>query len=262
MVNLLGIPSLLSIIIIGDSNFPLFSIFIFITMLLSMYEWNILSNIQYKSNQLINFTVIIAIFIGLYLQLDLTYLFLIILIHTFCLIIIEIVNSSNKPLVNIGASLLGTILIGIFIGAIILIRNFDNGLSYTLMMFLSIWLCDTFAFVFGSAYGVKKLIPLVSPNKTWFGTICGFLSSFIVPMIFYIYYPIAHLNFSDYIIFSFIFGILGQLGDLSISLLKREAGVKDTSNILQGHGGVLDRFDSLSFVAPFLYIFLYFKYLL
>ena len=87
-----------------------------------------------------------------------------------------------------------------FIGAIILIRNFDNGLSYTLMMFLSIWLCDTFAFVFGSAYGVKKLIPLVSPNKTWFGTICGFLSSFIVPMIFYIYYPIAHLNFSDYII--------------------------------------------------------------
>ena len=148
------------------------------------------------------------------------------------------------------------------IGSIILIRNSDNGLSYTLMMFLSIWLCDTFAFVFGSAYGVKKLIPLVSPNKTWFGSICGLLSSFIVPLIFYLYYPIVNINFSDYMIFGLIFGVLGQLGDLSISLLKREAGIKDTSNILQGHGGVLDRFDSLSLAAPFMYGFLYFKYLL
>ena len=88
------------------------------------------------------------------------------------------------------------------------------------MMFLSIWLCDTFEFVFGSTYGVKKLIPLVSPNKTWFGSICGLLSSFIVPLIFYLYYPIVNINFSDYMIFGLIFGVLGQLGDLSISLLK------------------------------------------
>jgi len=106
----------------------------------------------------------------------------------------------------------------------------------------------------------KKIIPRVSPNKTWLGSICGFIGSFIVPLIFHSYYPIEGFLLFDYLLCGFIFGLFGQLGDLFESLLKREVNIKDTSNILHGHGGVLDRFDSLSFASPVLLIFLIIKY--
>ena len=138
----------------------------------------------------------------------------------------------------------------------ITIRHFDIGFELTLMMFLSVWICDTFAFIFGSKYGKKKMIPRVSPNKSWLGSICGFSGSFIVPLIFYFCCPIEGFFIFDYLICGLIFGLFGQLGDLFESLLKREANIKDTSNILHGHGGVLDRFDSLSFASPALFIFL------
>ena len=176
---------------------------------------------------------------------------------------IEILHSSQKPLSNISFSLLGFFWIGFFIGSMLLVRESSFGLTITLTMFLSIWLCDTFAFVFGSSYGKTKLLPSVSPNKTWLGAIFGFLASFIVPLMVYKFFPINdNFMFIDYIVFGFIFGIFGQFGDLGVSLLKRQAKIKDTSNILQGHGGILDRFDSLSFASPILFFFLYFRTLL
>ena len=133
--------------------------------------------------------------------------------------------------------------------------NFEQGFELTLMMFLSIWVCDTFAFIFGGKYGKKKLSPL-SPNKTWLGSICGFFGSLFIPIVFYLYSPISTFIIYDYLICGLIFGIFGQIGDLFESALKREANIKDTSNILHGHGGILDRFDSLSFASPVLFIFL------
>jgi phosphatidate cytidylyltransferase len=123
----------------------------------------------------------------------------------------------------------------------------------------SLWLGDTAAMLFGKMFGRHKLAPTVSPNKTVEGFIGGFVGVFIVAMIFKIFWlkdvAVYHL-----IVISVLMGLFGQLGDLVESLWKRAQGIKDSSAIIPGHGGVLDRFDSLLFSAPVLYLYL--KYIL
>ena len=260
LVNVIGIPSILGVVCLGDSiaNFPLFSIFILVVAMIGVYEWNNLVGIKNILIKYLNFTSVFLIIISFYMNYSYDYMFLIILGHTFFSITFEILKSYSFPLNDISSSVLGIIWIGVFIGSLIFIRNLPDGFILTLMMILSIWICDTFAFVFGSSYGEKKMAPSISPNKTWVGTFSGFLGSFIVPLLIYFYYPIANLGILDYLIFSMIFGILGQMGDLSISLLKRQANIKDTSNILKGHGAILDRFDYLSFASPVFCVMLHF----
>ena len=261
LINIIGIPLILLCLFFGNTEikfFPLFSIFIYIVMILGMYEWMKLSNLKCNFIKVINFIFISAVFFTFHLFIDLDYLVFLIIFHVLLISIFEIVKSSRMPLKNISSSILGLIWLGVFVGTLIPIRNIPvDGFKITLMMFLSVWICDTFAFIAGSKFGKKKLVPKISPNKTWVGAIAGFVGSFIIPIIFYLYYPLSGLDkLYEYLVFGFIFGLFGQLGDLAESALKREAGIKDTSNILHGHGGILDRFDSLGFVSPILFILL------
>ena len=264
LVNVVGIPSILSIIYIGNNLdfFPLFSLFVLIVVMLAIYEWNNLVNIKSDIIRTFNFISVSLIILSFHIKFSFEFLLLVILIHTFAVIISEILKSYSSPLNDISSSILGVIWVGLFIGSLLLIRNLDYGFTLSLMMILSIWICDTFAFVFGASYGRKKMAPSISPNKTWLGTFAGFFGSFIVPILVYFYYPIIGFSILDYIIFGIIFGVLGQIGDLSISLLKRQANIKDTSNILKGHGGILDRFDSLGFASPIFYIILHIRNLI
>jgi phosphatidate cytidylyltransferase len=143
------------------------------------------------------------------------------------------------------------------LGSLSNLRNLPEiGFKVTFVLFLSVWICDTSAFFFGKRFGMKKILPLVSPNKTWLGTISGLISSIIFLLILDQFdYFNAMLSTIDMIAIGIITGGFGQLGDWSESLLKREAGLKDTSNILWGHGGILDRFDSLTFAAPLTLIY-------
>tara|TARA_Y100000768_G_scaffold252558_1_gene191881 strand:+ start:1550 stop:2374 length:825 start_codon:yes stop_codon:yes gene_type:complete len=264
LVNVLGIPSILAIIYFGDELIfiPIFSLFVATITLLAIYEWHNLTkikNVTIKNLDFISVSLCVLIF---YMQYSFEFLLLLIIVHVILAIISEIFKSYSNPINDISLSSLGIIWIGVFIGSLVLIRGLEDGFTLTLMMILSIWICDTFAFVFGGSYGKKKIAPSISPNKTWFGSCAGFLGAFIVPFIVYYYFPLNAFSILDYVIFGLIFGILGQLGDLSISLLKREADIKDTSNILKGHGGILDRFDSLAFASPLFYIILYIRNLI
>ena len=119
----------------------------------------------------------------------------------------------------------------------------------------SIWACDTAAYFIGSAIGKHKLFPRVSPNKSWEGSIAGFIfavAAFYVSKIL----MLDFINLTDAIILGVIVGTVGQLGDLIESLLKRDAEVKDSSSLIPGHGGVFDRFDSLLLTAPIVYIYM------
>ncbi len=123
-------------------------------------------------------------------------------------------------------------------------------------MIVTVWICDSAAYTFGKLWGKQKLIERISPNKTVVGFIGGimgaFLSFYIMDQLGFIY---QSLTIVDILILSFIVGVIGQLGDFVQSMFKRDAGVKDTGKLLLGHGGVLDRFDSLIFTSPVVLIF-------
>ncbi len=115
------------------------------------------------------------------------------------------------------------------------------------------WVCDTAAMFAGRTIGGRKLWPAISPGKTWAGTIAGVVGALIsVPLLNVLVLErlgIA-LPLLQGLLFGLVLGVVGQVGDLAESLLKREVGVKDSSSLIPGHGGVLDRFDSLYFVLP------------
>ena len=103
--------------------------------------------------------------------------------------------------------------------------------------------------------GRHKLFVRVSPNKTWEGAVWGFIAA-VATMIIAQKLILPYLRLHQAIIIGMIIGVFGQIGDLVESLFKRDAGVKDSSSIIPGHGGVLDRFDSLIFVSPILYLYI------
>ncbi len=124
-----------------------------------------------------------------------------------------------------------------------------------LSVFLAVWICDSAAYFIGKAIGKHKLMERVSPKKTWEGAIAGFVFA-IITFIVCTFFLIKGLPLIHAVVCGAIVGTAGQVGDLAESLLKRDAGVKDSSNLLPGHGGALDRFDSIIFVMPLVYIYL------
>ena len=135
---------------------------------------------------------------------------------------------------------------------------------FVLLIFISVWVTDSMAFIMGKCFGKKKIFPKVSPNKTWVGSISGLLFSilFLLLVYFNFNYPkyiIWPKNFQiiDIIFLGFITGFFSQLGDFLESYFKRKIGVKDSSKLLLGHGGFLDRFDSMFTVGIIIYFYLF-----
>ena len=138
--------------------------------------------------------------------------------------------------------------------------NIPSGGLLLLLPLLTTWASDIGAYAVGRAIGRHKLIPSVSPGKTVEGAIGGLVASMLVAWLYaqYVLRPTTHLGFKwtpiGVLAFGALISIAAQIGDLAESLLKREARVKDSSKLLPGHGGILDRFDSLFFVMPVAYV--------
>lgn len=258
LVNILGVPGILLMIYLGGFWF---TAFITTIILLGHIELNSLAK-HYGGNILYRFVMIVS---SLYIAFSVSHINfdqpLFLIGFMFLVFSIEVFRKSKKSILNISISVFGFIWITVFLSKLTLLRNFsDIGFELTLSLFLTVWLCDTMAFIFGSKFGKSKILPNVSPNKTWVGTIVGLISSVIfMGLLYYFNFFGDSVQIMDAIIIGLIAGGIGQLGDFAESLLKREAGIKDSSNILQGHGGILDRFDSLMFAGPFTYFYvLYF----
>ncbi|MBL8016193.1 MAG: phosphatidate cytidylyltransferase, partial [Ignavibacteria bacterium] len=130
------------------------------------------------------------------------------------------------------------------------------GANYAIICLVLVWVSDTFAFFGGKLFGKHKLAERISPKKTWEGSVIGFiftmLSAIVIWKFFYPNHSLLH-----WFLVTGIVGVFAQIGDLFESHLKRSVKVKDSSNLIPGHGGALDRFDSILFAVPALYIFLY-----
>lgn len=179
----------------------------------------------------------------------------------FLLLLHELFRNEKSAILNLGVTLIGIFYIGLFVSALIQLReyfiDYQHGAMVIISMLATIWICDSAAYFFGLSFGKHRLFLRVSPKKSWEGAIAGFIFSNLT-MLAAKLLVVDFLTWQNVIIIGFILGTVGQVGDLIESLIKRDAGVKDSSNIIPGHGGIFDRFDSLIFSAPI--VFLYIKY--
>lgn len=160
------------------------------------------------------------------------------------------VLSKNKTTFDdVGVYTLGSLYIGTGFHYMASIRNSSNGLALLCYVFVVVWLTDTGAYMIGREIGKHKLWPVISPNKTWEGSIGGTVCAVICAAT-YVYFVKVGFPLWQMVIFAFVLSIVGQIGDLVESAYKRFYGVKDSGKILPGHGGILDRFDSMLFVLP------------
>ncbi|WP_249869754.1 phosphatidate cytidylyltransferase [Oceanobacillus saliphilus] len=154
---------------------------------------------------------------------------------------------------HVGFILLAAFYVGLGFFYLLETRAGSNALSNILYAFFIIWATDTGAYFFGRAFGKKKLWPTISPNKTVEGALGGIMLAIAVGIVFHLVSPFPH-SLLAVIVVTILASIFGQIGDLVESAFKRNYGVKDSGKLLPGHGGILDRFDSLLFVLPLLHL--------
>ena len=140
-------------------------------------------------------------------------------------------------------------------GALVLLRDRDFGLYLLILTLYGPWISDVFAYFCGRLFGRHKLIPDVSPNKTVEGAIGGVVFCALAAMLYgfiltVVIGEIASVNYGALALIGALIAVISQIGDLSFSYIKRQYGLKDYGKLLPGHGGVLDRFDSVIFCAP------------
>lgn len=171
----------------------------------------------------------------------------------------------GKPLSSVSITAFGILYAGLF-SYIYALRYHDyavGALAGTVLVSLPIlltWSTDVGAYAFGRLFGKKKLIPAVSPGKTVEGAVGGLGLTIVICLLYvrFLLMPYAQLGLTmqGAVLFAIVVSVAAQTGDLAESLLKREAGVKDSSRIIPGHGGILDRFDSILFVVPIAFLLL------
>lgn len=161
---------------------------------------------------------------------------------------------------RVSYTITGIVYAGVLVSFIALVRrDFDSaghtGADLVIMLLLTAWLADTGGYFAGKGIGGPKLYPAVSPNKTWAGSIGGTLCSIAGGVVFKLFF-LEELPWVDIIVLTGVGSIIGQVGDLCESMIKRSTGVKDSGAILPGHGGMLDRVDAVLMIAPFYYLYL------
>lgn len=180
----------------------------------------------------------------------------IVIIIAFLLLVITVISKNAFTFDDAAFLLLSSLYIGVAFYYFFGTRDVENGLLTILFVLITIWVTDSGAYFVGRSLGKRKLWPEISPNKTVEGFLGGVGSALVVAILFYFFSNLDY-NISKLIIMALLISIFGQLGDLVQSAYKRHYGVKDSGNILPGHGGILDRFDSLIFILPILHFFIF-----
>ena len=242
---------ILLILVVNKGGFYL-STSIFIISIIGLREfYRALNNLEIIPNELIGFLGTTALFLA-----NLTPGNSIDLVITFIIItlLITILFKKDINLADISATLLGIL----YVPFLIFHVSYLDGTKYIWLVFIIAFGTDTFAYIAGNLFGKRKLCPTISPKKTIEGSIGGVIGSLFLTIIFAI---VMELNpLWKLMILSVLTSIISQLGDLIASKIKRMAKVKDYGFIMPGHGGILDRFDSIILAAPVIYY--YVKYFL
>jgi phosphatidate cytidylyltransferase len=181
--------------------------------------------------------------------------FFVLLLLVLSLLFLAISQNLPSTISRMGILLFGILFIGFLFPHVSLIRNMVEGRVWVLLLIVTVWAGDIFAFLSGSLFGKHKLYPKISPNKTYEGLGGAIVGSILVALVYKIFF-IRRMDMGLCILLAIGLAVFGQLGDFTESMLKRSAQVKDSGSLIPGHGGMLDRMDSFLFSAPFLHYFL------
>lgn len=251
---------------------------VFFVFLLPMFIWNdtIILNIsiavfagissyevfkvtKIKSPVIMAFNILVSVSVPLFFNVLKDYILIICILYIMILFTYFIFNNKNTNLINIMQIFFLEFYVTVFYTSVLFVRGIENvGLYLFFLIFISSWVTDTFAYFTGFLIGKHKLCPTISPKKTIEGSIGGILFTMIA---YFVYsYILANnfnvnVNYFTLFILGFLTSVISQIGDLSASLIKRYYDVKDYGKLLPGHGGIMDRFDSVLFVAPLIYCF-------
>lgn len=251
-----------------------FSILFFIVSLWGLHEfYKISETLGASPFRISGFLISVILYLSVFLQnisntLGIeTHLFYLGIAMVFAVLASAIFSKNDKPVSDMVYTIGGVFYTSVpflilnkyaCLGSVIRTNQYDLGSGYNhhlvLGVILLIWASDTLAYLVGSLLGKHKLYERISPGKTWEGTIGGGILTLALSYIVAGWFP--ELQFIHWLVIAGIVVVFGTLGDLFESLLKRQAGIKDSGKIMPGHGGILDRFDSLMFVSPFAYLYL------
>ncbi|HTX88530.1 MAG TPA: phosphatidate cytidylyltransferase [Bacteroidales bacterium] len=183
------------------------------------------------------------------------------LLLIFLAIIAEVFRKKPFPVTNIGITLTGIFYIALPLGLLNLMNTKDtvhflHFPAYLTGYFLITWIYDTGAYLYGKQFGRHPFFERISPKKTWEGTIAGVIVASAAAV--GLYFLVREIRLVDWLALTGLVIVFGTFGDLAESLFKRSLGIKDSGNLLPGHGGVLDRFDTFFLSAPFVYLYFLF----
>jgi phosphatidate cytidylyltransferase len=162
-------------------------------------------------------------------------------------------NAPTDMLITLG----GAFFLGMSLRFLALLRNRPEGLWWLILTAVTVWVVDSGAYFTGRAIGKHKFWPRISPKKTWEGFFGGLIAGAIVAALM-AQFMVPGVRWQQGVMLGAVIGAVGPLGDLSESLFKRQSGVKDSSNLIPGHGGFFDRIDSFIFAAPVVFLILQF----
>lgn len=254
---LVGIPVILGLVYLGG---PYYACFILLVANLGMREYtDLLKSRGYHLPVFLGYagvTVFLTLlYLGQILQLELALPAMIVILIS--LAIFYLISFEKTDIGESALILWGIIYLGGLGGYMILLRQLPQGMNYTLLLLVGVWSNDTFAYVAGIKWGKRRLAPAISPQKSVEGACSGIVGTVLLALLAALLFPgWIELAPGEAALLGLGISVFAQLGDLLESAIKRQFGVKDTGRLIPGHGGILDRFDSLLFTAPMVYYFL------
>lgn len=243
-----GVPILLFFIIQGGLPF---TFMVLVLASIGLFEYSRM--IKKKGHQFLFFPMLMGVWVMLVAS---YYTFSIwaslgIMVAFLSVFLVAVFHFPSFDVPDISANLLGLIYVGWTMAHLILLSKLEDGIIILLYLFVAIWSSDSGAYFVGRFLGKHKLCPSVSPKKTVEGSIGGIVTACIILFLFNLYFLLV--PYYAVILIGIVISVVGQLGDLMESLIKRYCDIKDSGNLIPGHGGILDRFDSIMLAAPFMY---------
>jgi len=252
-------------------NYYSFSIFFFVVAMLALGEFYTISEkLGARPYKLCGYAIAVTVYalavntayLGITLDYSSRYMTWVLLLSTFVILAVALFSRRTNPLPNALYTLLGLVYAVLPFALLhrLVVSGGDGNYIHEynpqllLGIVLLIWSNDTFAYLCGSLFGKNKMIERISPGKTWEGTVSGVIITFFLSYLLSVL--LTDTQFVNWQAVAVIVPVLATVGDLVESMLKRQAGVKDSGNLMPGHGGALDRFDSLIFVTPFVVVLL------